>query len=168
MGNVTKIAAGIGIVVLLLIGAYGLYPAEPLTVAYATLDDGNVTIESPLPPYAHLDKGVLVVDISPDSPFSGEGRGLSPDSTYVFNDVFTVTNNVSETGYSRVCVRISSDSPNIGFFEGEFSGRWDGGVEVELAANETIPIGMRVNTTGLRPGDLWSDITIEAWGGGCR
>jgi len=169
MGTKGKILAGIGIMILLLIGVRGLYPTDPITVVYATEDGEIFSIDQPLPPYSHQDgNGFLVVDISRDSPFyPGEGNGLSVNSTYVFGGVFTIENNQSETGYDTICVRISSDFPNMGFFEGSFDGNWDDVIEVTLGTDESVEIGMRVNTTGLGLGDYMSEITIEAWGGNC-
>ncbi len=169
MGTKTEVIAGIGIMILLLIGVRGLYPADPITVVYATEDGEAFSIDNPLSLYSHQDgNGFLVVDISRDSPFyPGEGDGLSVNSTYVFDGVFMIENNQSETGYDTICVRISSDSPNLGFFEGAFGGSWADVIEVTLEADESAEIGMRVNTTGLGLGDYMSEITIEAWGGGC-
>ncbi|AFL94958.1 hypothetical protein CL1_0753 [Thermococcus cleftensis] len=169
MGTKTEFIAGIGIMIILLIGAGGLHSSDPIAVAYATPDGGEFSIDSPVPPYSYSDGGVLVVDISPDNPFYSEGgTGLSINSTYVFDDVFIVENNQSETGYEVICVRISSDFIGIGFFTGPFNGSWYDVVEVSLRADEGTGIGMRVNTTGLELGDYWGEITIEAWGGDCR
>ncbi|ASJ08439.1 hypothetical protein A3L11_03995 [Thermococcus siculi] len=169
MGTNRKILAGIGIMILLLIGVMGLRPTAPITVVYATEDGEVLSIDEPIPPYSYQnDDGVLVVDISQDSPFyPGEGEGLSVNSTYVFDGVFSIENNQSETGYEEICVRISSDFPNMGFFVGSFNGNWEEVIEVTLAADESVDVGMRVNTTGLELGDYWNEITIEAWGGNC-
>jgi len=168
MRTALKLGAGIGIMLLLLIGARGLYPADPLTVVYAASDGGNLSV-NPLPPYSHLDgDGFLVVDISPDSPFyPGEGDGLSVNSTYVFEGVFEIGNNQSETGFSEICVRISSNDPKVGFFVGSFGGTWSDVVEFSVMDGETIGVGARISTEGLSPGDYWGDFTIEAWGGAC-
>lgn len=169
MRTALKVGAGIGIMLLLLIGARGLYPADPLTVVYASSGGGNLTIK-PLPPYSHPDgEGFLMVDISPDSPFyPGSGGGLSVNSTYVFEGVFEIGNNQSETGYSEICVLVSSSDPKIGFFVGGFNGTWSDSVEFTVGAGESVELGARISTEGLSPGDYWGDFTIEAWGGACK
>ena len=167
MRTALKIGAGIGIMLLLLIGARGLYPADPLTVVYAASDGGNLSVNS-LPPYTHDENGFLVVDISPDSPFyPGEGEGLSVNSTYVFEGVFEIANNESETGFSEICVRVSSNDPKLGFFAGSFGGTWSNVVEVTIIGGEKVRVGARITTEGLSAGDYWGDFTIEAWGGAC-
>lgn len=171
MGTKRKVSTGIGIMIILLIGLWGLYPPRPLTVVYASVEDGNgqFSIESPLPPYSYLsNEGVLVVDISQDSPFyPGYGDGLSVNSTYVFERVFVIENNESLTGEAEICVRITSEAPTLGFFTGSFDGSWGNVVEVSILAGESVEIGARIDSHGLSLGDYTEDFTIEAWGGGC-
>ena len=171
MGTKRKIAAGVGIIIILLIGIWGIYPSDPITVVYASADGEEFSIESPLPPYAYLNgEGILVVDVSPDNPFypgPGFGKGLSINSTYVFEGVFVIENNQNLTGEAEICVRISSEVSNIGFFTGTFNGSWSDVVEVTIPANESVEIGARIDTHGLTLGDYTEDFTIEAWGGNC-
>ncbi|NJE77227.1 DUF1102 domain-containing protein [Thermococcus sp. ES12] len=168
MGTKTKIIVGIGILIILLIGVRGLYPSDPITVVYATPEEGNVSIESPIPPYAYSEDGVLVVDISPNNPFyPGEGDGLSVESVYVFENAFLIENNQSETGYKEICVRVSSETPMMGFFIGDFDGSWSDVVEITLHANDSAGVGMRIDTHGLAVGDYTEMMLIEAWGGSC-
>ncbi|ASJ03880.1 DUF1102 domain-containing protein [Thermococcus barossii] len=171
MRTTKKVATGVGITVILLIGLWGLYPSRPITVVYAIPEDGNGMsfIESPLPPYSYLnDEGFLVVDISPNNPFyPGYGEGLSVNSTYVFEKVFVIKNNESITGESEICVRITSETPEIGFFGGSFDGNWGEVVEVSISAGESVEIGARIDTHGLSTGDYTENFIIEAWGGSC-
>ncbi|NJE42846.1 DUF1102 domain-containing protein [Thermococcus sp. GR6] len=169
MRTITNIFVGIGIIIFLIMGLEGMYPSEPITVAYATPDGDNVSIENPLPPYAYSSDGIIVVDISPNNPFyPGWGDGLSVNSIYVFEDVFLIENNQSETGYNEICVRISSNSPEIGFFLRSFNGNWSEVVEATILANESIGVGMSIDTHGLPLEDYSDEISIEAWGGSCR
>ncbi len=169
MRTVLKLGAGVGIMLLLLIGARGLYPSDPLTVVYAVSNGGNISI-TPIPPYSHPDdNGFLMVDISPESPFyPGEGKGLSVNSTYVFEGVFGIGNNQSETGFSDICVRISSADPSVGFFVGNFNGTWSESVEFTVGDSENVEVGARISTGDLSLGDYWEEFTVEAWGGACR
>ncbi|NJD98978.1 DUF1102 domain-containing protein [Thermococcus sp. LS1] len=168
MGKTIKIGTSIGIIIVLLIGVWELYSSDPLTVVYATPENGTLSIENPVPPYAYSDNGILVIDISPDSPFyPGYGDGLSVNSTYVFDNVFIIENNQSQTGYSEICVRVSSEAQKVGFFVGNFEGNWSDIVEVTLQANESVGIGVRIDTHGLQLGDYSEGMSIEAWGGSC-
>jgi len=169
MRTALKLGVGIGIMLLLLIGARGLYPADPLTVVYAASDGGGPSI-TPLPPYAHPDgDGFLLVDISPQSPFyPGAGDGLSVNTTYVFEGVFEIGNNQSETGFSEICVKVSSNDPSVGFFVGSFEGTWSESLEFTVEDGEGVVVGARITTEDLSLGDYWGDFTIEAWGGACR
>ncbi|ASJ11655.1 DUF1102 domain-containing protein [Thermococcus thioreducens] len=168
MKRTTKVGTSIGIIIVLLIGVWELYSADPLTVVYATPENGTLSVDYPVPPYAYSDSGVLVIDISPDSPlYPGYGEGLGANSTYVFNNAFIIKNNQSQTGYSEICVRIGSENQKVGFFVGKFEGNWSGTVEVQLNANDSVGVGVRIDTYGLHLGDYSEGITIEAWGGGC-
>lgn len=149
--------------------AWGVFVVKPIPVVLAV--DGNVSvpIENPLPPYAYLSQGYLKIDISNQSPlYPGYGEGLSPDTIYVFNDVFEIYNNESETGESVICVSISSPTSVIGLFVSPYTGIWSQNIEFEVPANQSVQVGMRFNTTGLPLGDYNQNITIQAFGGPCE
>ncbi len=143
---------------------------EPIPIVYAVPGANNttITVESPASPYSYLQDGFLKVEISNKSPmYPGFGEGLSKDTIYVFEGVFKIENNVSETGESEICVTIISNSANIGFFEGEFEGSWKQDISVSLSANETAYIGMHIDTHNLTLGDYEGVISIQAVGGSC-
>jgi len=145
----------------------GLYK-KPIPVVLAVDDNASVSIENPLPPYAYLSNGYLKVDISNQSPFyPGFGEGLSPDAVYVFNDVFEIYNNETETGESVICVSIASPAPAIGLFVSPYTGTWSQSIEFEVPANHSVKVGMRFNATGLPLGGYNQNITIQAFGGSC-
>lgn len=154
-----------------LVGMHNYHASRtPLEIVYAIPDGNytNFTLEIPQPPYSYSENGVLVIDVSPNNPFyPGQGEGLSADTVYVFEKVFSIENNVSETGYESICVRISSDSDSILFFSGEFEGSWSSDLQFTINANETVHVGMRIETAGCEIGEEVSNVTIEAWGGTC-
>ncbi len=166
--NITAVI-GFGVIILLMGGIGGLYPSNPLTVVYATSEGVNPSINPPVPPYAYSKGGVLFVDVSPENPFyPGYGDGLGVNGTFVFDHVFTIENNRSQTGYDEICVRVTSNAPpNVGLFTGGFGGNWSDAVEVTLAANESTSVGVRIDTHNLTLGDYSDEITIEAWGRSC-
>lgn len=144
---------------------------EPIPVVYALADANNayLSIENPLPPYAYLSDGFLRVDISNQSPFyPGYGEGLSPNTIYVFEGVFEIYNNESETGFGEICVKISSNSSHLAFFEGSYTGFRAQDIEFTVPANQSVPVGVYFNTTGLPLGDYTQGMTIQAFGGSCE
>ncbi|WP_461864860.1 DUF1102 domain-containing protein [Thermococcus sp.] len=170
-----KLLAGIGLFTIIMSGLFfaNLNSEHSIPVVYAISEseatNGTGSIESPVPPYSYLQDGFLKVDISNESPmYPGFGKGLGKDTVYVFEDVFTVKNNESETGESVICVTVTSNSDNIGVFEGNFKGSWNQSISITLLANETAYIGMHINTHNLTLGDYNTAITIEAFGGSCE
>jgi len=148
--------------------AWGIFVVKPIPVVLAVDDNVSVPIENPLPPYAYLSNGHLKIDISNQSPLHpGFGEGLSPDTVYVFNDVFEIYNNETETGESVICVTISSPTPVIGLFMSPYDGNWSQSIEFEVPANQSVQVGMRFDTTGLSLGYYDQNITIQAFGGSC-
>jgi len=149
--------------------AWGVFVVKPIPVVLAVDDSVSVSIENPLPPYAYLSGGYLKIDISNQSPlYPGFGEGLSPNSVYVFNNVFEIYNNESETGFSEICVVISSPVSVIGLFVSPYTGTWNQSIEFEVLANQSVNLGMRFDTTGLPLGDYNQNITIQAFGGSCE
>lgn len=170
-----KLLAGIGLFTIIMSGLFfvNLNSEDSIPVVYAiseaTATNGTPSIESPVPPYSYLQDGFLKVDISNESPmYPGFGNGLGKDTVYVFENVFTIENNESETGESEICVTVTSDSAKIGVFEGNFEGSWSQSISVSLLANETAYIGMHIDTHNLTLGDYNSAITIQAVGGSCE
>ncbi len=149
--------------------AWGIFVVKPIPVVLAVQDaNASVSIENPLPPYAYLSNGYLKIDISNKSPlYPGFGEGLSSDTVYVFNDVFEIYNNQSETGESVICVTISSPTSVIGFFMSPYDGNWSQSIEFEVHENQSVQVGMRFDTRGLSLGDYTQSITIQAFGGSC-
>ncbi|MCO6040303.1 DUF1102 domain-containing protein [Thermococcus alcaliphilus] len=149
--------------------AWGIFVVRPIPVVLAVDDNVSVPMENPLPPYAYLSNGHLKIDISNQSPlYPGFGEGLSPDTVYIFNDVFEIYNNETETGESVICVTISSPTQVVGLFVSPYTGTWSQSIEFEVPANQSVQVGMRFDTTGLSLGDYNQNITIQAFGGSCE
>ncbi|AIF70245.1 hypothetical protein PAP_09335 [Palaeococcus pacificus DY20341] len=170
MRKIIKISYIVIVLVVLFFSSLGWYVERPIPVVYAVPDNAsNFSIENPLPPYSYLSNGVLKVEISNESPFyPGFGEGLSSNSTYVFEEVFEIKNNESETGFSEICVRVNSTSSNIAFFKGDYAGFWAQSIEFTVLADESVKVGIRFDTHGLPLGDYNQVITIEAFGGSCE
>ncbi len=116
---------------------------------YATTDDNNLTIE-----------------ISVNNPnYPGYGEGLSPSSTYRFDDALTIENNVSKTGMEVVCVRIQSNDENLKFYTEDTTP--SDTVSITLRENESKSVGIEINSTsglGMEEGRY----TIYVYSGECQ
>ena len=157
------------IMLVIMFFAWGVFVVKPIPIVLAVEDNGVVSIENPLPPYAYLSKGYLKIDISNQSPFyPGFGEGISPDTVYVFDSVFEIYNNESETGFDEICVTISSPTLVIGLFVSPYAGTWSQSIEFTVPADQSVQVGMRFNTNGLPLGDYNQNITIQAFGGPCE
>lgn len=168
MRKVIKFAV-LPIILVMIFFVWGVFVVKPIPVVLAVEDNASVSIENPLPPYAFLSNGYLKIDISNQSPlYPGFGEGLSPDTVYVFNDVFEIYNNETETGQSVICVSVTSPTPVIGLFVSPYTGTWSQSIEFEVLANQSVKVGMRFDTAGLSLGDYNQNITIQAFGGPCE
>ncbi|ASJ10393.1 hypothetical protein A3L12_03295 [Thermococcus sp. P6] len=160
---------GFGILLIILTGIRGLSSPDTLNVVYVYGLNGTFSPDHPSPPYVRSNnEGSLSIDVSPDGPFyPSNGSGLGVNATFVFEDVFTIRNNLSQTGYEEVCIDIASNSPKVGLFTGRFEGNWSDALEVTLGENESLTVGMMIDTHDTPPGDYREWITIGASGGGC-
>ncbi|RLF80459.1 hypothetical protein DRN44_07230 [Thermococci archaeon] len=157
------------IILVMMFFAWGVFVVKPIPVVLAVDDNASVSIENPLPPYAYLSGGYLKIDISNQSPlYPGFGEGLSPNSVYVFDDVFEIYNNETETEQSVICVSITSPTSAIGLFVSPYNDTWSQSIKFEVQANQSVRVGMRFDTTGLPLGDYNQNITIQAFGGSCK
>ena len=148
---------------------WGVFVVKPIPVVLAVDDNVTVPIENPLPPYAYLSEGYLKIDITNQNPlYPGFGEGLSPDSVYVFDSVFEIYNNESETGFSEICVTITSPTSVVGLFVSPYTGSWSQTIEFTVPANQSVQVGMRFDTNSLPLGDYNQNITIQAFGGPCE
>lgn len=85
-------------------------------------DDEELIDLTPVQPYAYITNGgQLVIDLSSHNGNwnSNPGEGVSPNSTYVFEEVFGISNDLWEG--TSICTRITySGSGGILFFEGDY------------------------------------------------
>ncbi|KPU63318.1 hypothetical protein EP1X_02955 [Thermococcus sp. EP1] len=168
MRKIVKFAV-LPIILIIMFFAWGVFVVKPIPVVLAVDNNGSPSIETPLPPYAYLSEGYLKIDISNQSPlYPGFGEGLSLNSIYVFDSVFEIYNNESETGFSEICITINSPTLTIGLFVTPYNNTWSQSIEFTVLANQTVQVGMRFNTIGLSLGNYDQNITIQAFGGPCE
>ena len=122
-------------------GATFRYYEADRSITVAIVADDNEFIDlTPTQPYAYLNNGKLTVEISKNNPnynqTLGFGTGLSPNTTYVFEHMFNVSNELWENNDTDrypngfpICVQISiSQNSGVEIFEGD----WDGTSSTQL------------------------------------
>lgn len=140
-------------------------------------DDAEFIDLVPLQQYAFIDDdGTLVIDLSTGNENwePGLGMGVSPNSTYVFKEVFGVSNHLWEG--TPICVHIqysASDQEGAGgtilFFTGDYTGQ-AGATELTFTVmpGETVKIGMILDSTDMVDGEMFDGkLSITAYAGAC-
>ncbi|MFB6073158.1 MAG: CARDB domain-containing protein [Halobacterium sp.] len=112
---------------------------------------------APSSEYATLEDGELAVDLSAGNA-DVAGRGVNPDAVTGISDVFRV----KYTGSRYARVWLSHDAEGVTLYA---NGRPIESLAngVRLAPNETVSVGIRVNTTGeSTPDAILNDVTVHA------
>ncbi len=136
-------------------------------------DDNELIDLEPLQPYAYINSnGMLVIDLSDANANwqEGYGRGVSPNSTYVFEEVFGVSNHLWEE--TPICMNITySGSGGISFFEGDYvPGQTTGATNlyVTVMPGDVVRIGMIIDSANIDAGnELDGNIAFYATAGTC-
>jgi hypothetical protein len=115
---------------------------------------GNDVELAPSSDYARLDYGKIVVDLSVANP---DAEGVNDDAVTVIDDVFRVRYNGSQ--YAHVWLTHESDAVTF-YANGEPV--QSEAANVTLAPNETVEVGLRIDTTGETADALLDEITIHA------
>ncbi len=118
------------------------------------LDEDLVAYPHPGPNgvYAHLEGGEMVLDLTAENP-DLEGDGVPAGAETGIDDVFVLEND----GDEPLEVFLESDQKHIEYYTTE------GAIDVEegavaLEENETVSVGVAVDTTGLEAGDEITDV----------
>ncbi len=120
-------------------------------------DDTELIDLRPLQPYAYInDNGMLVIDLSHNNPNWQEGFGedISPDSTYVFEEVFGVSNDLWEQ--TPICMHLTySGNEGVLFFVGDYTNTTVGSTSLYFTVmpGEVVKIGMILNGFNYSAGD---------------
>jgi len=164
--GIFMLIAGILIAVTASSATFAYFEADREVHIEMVPDDDELIDLVPLQPYADInDNGMLVIDLSMQNANYWElflenltiGKGVSPDSIYVFEHVFGVSNHLWEN--VTICMHIEySGSGAISFFEGEYTNETVGvdELEVTILPGETVEIGMIIDSEGLDDGDALS------------
>jgi len=145
------------------------------TIHVAVVPDDSEFIDlKPMQDYAYIDDdGTLVVDLSTGNGNwkEGLGKGVSPDSLYVFEEVFGVSNDLWEK--MPICVHIQYTQEGNGtilFFTGDYTGQ-AGATELVFTVDpgKVVRVGMIVNSADMVNGDVFDGkISITAYAGACK
>jgi len=163
----------VGMVLAVGVGAnFRYYEAErDITVAIVA-DDNELIDLTPLQPYVYLNNGKLTVEISPNNPNYNEtlgfGMGLSPDTLYVFEEMFEVSNDLWENADEDypICVTITAP-PQAELFIGEWNGTTASTLQFTVYHGEPVQIGMVFDSTGMGLGPHNYQMSIHAEAGEC-
>jgi len=130
--------------------------AAPLFSGPTDQLDNDVDVElAPSSDYAHLDDdGELLVDLSAANP---DAEGVNDDAVTGIADVFRVRYNGSQ--YAHVWLTHESDA--VTFYANGEPVQSEAN-NVTLGQNETVAVGVRVDTTGETADGLIDEITIHA------
>ena len=163
--------AGIVIAVTASSATFAYFEAERGVHIEVVPDDSELIDLRPIQPYAYIDSedGILVIDISGqnDNWEEGFGIGVSPDSIYVFEHVFGVSNDLWEG--TPICMTVSySGDGAIRFFVGNYTGVGYAQLTFTVNPGELVPVGIVVDTAGIENGTLMSgNLAFHAVAGAC-
>jgi hypothetical protein len=153
-------------VILLLLSVFAIGLNAPVVSTIVEDIVGGVTVISNSIYATTTDENNLTIDISVNNPnYPGYGEGLSPSSTYRFDDALVFENNVSKTGMEVVCVQIQSNDESLKFYTEDTIP--SDIVSITLRENESKSVGIEINATsilGLNEGKY----TIYVYSGECQ
>ncbi|MCO6040302.1 DUF1102 domain-containing protein [Thermococcus alcaliphilus] len=148
-------------------------------------DDNELIDLNPLQPYAYINSnGEMVLQLSiANTNWPGHtsnpnynstwaemqyGTGVSPDSIYVFEEVFEVSNHLWEN--VDICVEITYDGDGgILFFTGDYvEGAGQTSLKFTVPHGEAVKVGMVLDSSGLVEGQsIDGNIKVTAENGEC-
>ena len=163
---------------LLAVGAganFRYYSADRQASFDVVTDDNELIDLTALQPYVTYDAGELYVDISNNNPHypEGAGQGMSPNTTYVFEEMFEVSNELWENDNESypICVTIKTGDENpVLLFAGEYGNETVGPahtITFTVTHGNPIPIGMIFDNTNATTGLDQFQMSIEAVAGEC-
>ena len=166
--GIFMLIAGIVIAVAASSASFAYFEADRGVHIKVVPDDSEFIDLKPLQPYAYInEQGTLTVDISTNngnySASKGFGKGVSPDSIYVFEHMFGVSNHLWEN--TPICVVITWSTSAFKLFNGTYTGSAGASpLKIIVQPGGMANIGMLINSTGLANcTSIDEDITIKAY-----
>jgi hypothetical protein len=163
---------------LLAVGAganFRYYSAERQASFDVVSDDNELIDLTALQPYVTYDAGKLYVDITQynlNRP-EGGGKGMSPNTTYVFEEMFEVSNELWENNQTDypICVKIKTEHDGVTIFAGNYTNPIAGpasNIQFTVYHGNPVPIGMIFDNTNSTLGSYQFQMSIEAHSGACE
>ncbi|WP_297534594.1 DUF1102 domain-containing protein [Thermococcus sp.] len=165
------------VAMLLAVGAganFRYYSADRQASFTVVSDDNELISLTALQPYVTYDAGKLYVDITQYNPNRPEGGGLgmSPNTTYVFEEMFEVSNNLWENNQTDypICVTIKTQHDGVLIFAGNYTNPIAGpahNIQFTVEHGNPVPVGMIFDNTNVSMGEYQFQMSIEAIKGAC-
>ncbi len=164
-----------GIVLAMGAGAtFRYYEADRTVTVNITSDDSELIDLDPIQPYAYLNNGKLTIEISPNNPnYPGYGDGMSHNTTYVFEEMFNVSNDLWENNETDfpICVHIAiQNSGGLKIFAGDYDSPTAGpdtSIQFTVYHDSPVPIGFVFDNTCESLGGHQATMSISAQAGAC-
>ena len=157
-------------------GANFRYYEADRDITVAIVGDDNEFIDlTPIQPYVYLSNGKLTIDIRdnhPDYP-TGKGKGMSPNTTYVFEEMFEVSNDLWENNQTDypICVTLSvAGAYDVEIFAGNYTSPIagpDDSITFTVYHGSPVPIGFIFDNTDMALDDYQTQLQIHAVAGEC-
>jgi len=158
------------------------YDAQRTFTVAVVADDQEFIDLTPIQPYASIDSdGKIYFDFSsfnPNYPGSG-GRGVSPNTTYAFDSVFKVSNDLwpNDSGYNGICIQVQVGGNAVNVLQLYSSDDVGGHTTPDNAATtinmfveggESAEVGFVITTYGYTSGNtVDGQISVIAHSGNC-
>jgi len=171
--GIFMLIAGIVIAVTASSATFAYFEAERDVYIEVVPDDNELIDLVPLQPYAFIGEGgVLVIDLSEYNQKypAGKGKGVSPDSIYVFEHMFGVSNHLWEN--ITICMEITyQGTGGVTFFIGDYvpGVTGDTTLKATILPDEVVKVGMIINSTGIANGTAIEGLlNFYAYDGPCQ
>lgn len=167
----------IGMVLAVGAGANFRYYSADRHASFDIVTDDNELIDlTPLQPYVKFNgDGNIYIDISDSNSNrpSGGGAGLSPNTTYVFEEMFEVSNELWENNETDfpICVKINTNHEQVMVFAGNYTSPVAGpaqNIQFTVYHGDPVKVGMIFDTTNATLGSEQFTMTITADRGACE
>ncbi len=159
------------------------YDAQRTFTVAVVADDQEFIDLTPIQPYAYINEdGKIYFDFSKFNPnYPGGGKGVSPNTTYAFDKVFKVSNDLwpNDSGYENgICIQVSV-SGNAESILKLYSPDDVGGhttpsnaatiINMFVQGGNYAEVGFVITTNGYTAGNtVDGQITVVAHSGGCQ
>ncbi len=154
-------------------GANFRYYSADRQASFDVVSDDNELIDlTAFQPYVTYDAGKIYVDISQYNPNHNGGDGMSPNTTYVFEEMFKVSNELWENNGTNypICVTIKTQHDGVTIFAGTYDNPVAGpasNIQFTVEHGDPVPIGMIFNNYNVSMGSYQFQMSIEAVAGAC-